>query len=141
MTKAGYIDEAVVEKLLSSFGSKVKECVPTDSEIMTAAGRVLVLGLQTHLTDGDPSATTPEIQAKLEMFGDSLRKLIEAAINETQPAAQASAVTLDELDCEPISEDEKQFIKELLRQCPSASLWRVDGKLKFRGIRLKKPGE
>jgi hypothetical protein len=74
----GYIDEAVIEKLLSSFGAVMNECLPTGSEIMTAAARIVILGLHVHLTNGDPSATTPEIQARLEKFADQLRDLIEA---------------------------------------------------------------
>jgi hypothetical protein len=79
IVRAGYVDEAVVEKLMESFGSKMNECLPAGHEIMTAAYRILIVGLHAHLTDGDPSATTPEIQARVEKFGDRLRELIQAA--------------------------------------------------------------
>jgi hypothetical protein len=84
LVRPGYIDEAIVEKLMSSVNAVVHECLPTGSELMTAAGRLLILGLHAHLTNGDPSATTPEIQAQLKMVANSLRDLIQAAI-ETQP--------------------------------------------------------
>jgi hypothetical protein len=84
VVRAGYVDEAVIEKLMSSFGDKMNECLPTGSEIMTAAARLIVLGLHVHLTNGDASATTPEIQARLEMVSHSLRDLIQAAARETE---------------------------------------------------------
>ena len=56
----GYVDEAVIEKLQSSFGAVMNECLPTGTEIINAAARILTLGVHAHLTKGDPSATTPE---------------------------------------------------------------------------------
>jgi hypothetical protein len=54
----GYVDEAIIEKLQDSFGAVMNECLPTGSEIMTAAVRIVILGLHIHLTNGDPSATS-----------------------------------------------------------------------------------
>ena len=51
--------------------------------------------------------------------------------------AELQPVTAQELEQEPMPEDEKKFIKEILRRVPSASLWRKDGKLMLRGISLK----
>ena len=82
----GYVDEAVVEKLIGSIGAVVNECHPTGSEIMTAAVRLVILGLHVRATNGDPSATTPEIQARLERFGEQVNELAQSAF--------------DELDCE-----------------------------------------
>ena len=79
----GHVDEAVIEKLMSSFGAAMNECLPTGSEIYTAAVRLIILGLHVHLTNGDPSATTPEIQARLETFGDKMRDLIQAVEQES----------------------------------------------------------
>jgi hypothetical protein len=78
IVREGYVDEAVIEKLMSSFGTMMNECLPTGSEIMTAAVRIIILGLHMRLTNGDPSATTPEMQARLEKFGDAMRDLIQA---------------------------------------------------------------
>jgi hypothetical protein len=91
LVRPGYIDETVVEKLMSGFASKMEECLPTGIEIMTAAMRELMLGLHVDLTNGDPSATTPEIQAKLNMVRDALCKLIQAAVEETSMAADELA--------------------------------------------------
>jgi hypothetical protein len=74
----GYVDEAVIEKLMSSFGAVMDECLPTPSEIMTVAVRIIILGQHVRLTHGDPSATTPEIQARLEKLGDQVRDLLHA---------------------------------------------------------------
>ena len=52
----GYVDEAVIEKLMGSFGRVVNECQPTGSEVMTAAVRLVILGLHIRATNGDPSA-------------------------------------------------------------------------------------
>ena len=78
----GYVDEAVIEKLISSFGAVMNECLPTGSEIMTAAVRLVILSLHIRATNGDPSATTPEIQARLEKFGEQVNDLAQAAFNE-----------------------------------------------------------
>jgi len=78
----GYVDEAVIEKLMGSFGRVVNECQPTGSEVMTAAVRLVILGLHIRATNGDPSATTPEIQARLEKFGEQVNDLAQAAFNE-----------------------------------------------------------
>ena len=80
----GYADEAVIEKLMGSFGAVVNECLPTGSEIMTAAVRIVILGLHIRLTDGDPSATTPEIQARLEKFGEQINELAQSAFNNLE---------------------------------------------------------
>ena len=56
----GYVDEAIIEKLESSFRLVCNECLPTGTEIINAAARILTLGVHAHLTKGDPSATTPE---------------------------------------------------------------------------------
>ena len=80
----GYADEAVIEKLMASFGAVVNECLPTGSEIMTAAVRIVILGLHIRLTDGDPSATTPEIQARLEKFGEQINELAQSAFNNPE---------------------------------------------------------
>ena len=80
----GYADEAVIEKLMASFGAVVNECLPTGSEIMTAAVRIVILGLHIRLTDGDPSATTPEIQARLEKFGEQINELAQSAFNNLE---------------------------------------------------------
>jgi hypothetical protein len=77
--RAGHIDEAVIEKLVASFDTVMDECLPTGSEIMTAAARLIILGQHVRLTNGNPSATTPEIQARLEKLGDGIRDLIEAS--------------------------------------------------------------
>jgi hypothetical protein len=90
IVRAGYVDEAVIEKLMSSFGSKMNECLPTGSEIMTAAACILILGLHVALTDGDPSTTTPEIQARLKKFEDGISKLIQAAEAGFECAESAS---------------------------------------------------
>jgi hypothetical protein len=82
----GYVDEAVVEKLQNGFGAAIDdECLPTGGEVMTAAARIMMLGLHVRLTRGDVSATTPAIQARLEAFGQQLRDLIEAAFREDDP--------------------------------------------------------
>ena len=80
----GYADEAVIEKLMGSFGAVMNECLPTGSEIMTAAVRIVILGLHIRLTDGDPSATTPEIEARLEKFGRQLNDLAQSAFNNPE---------------------------------------------------------
>ena len=80
----GYADEAVIEKLMGSFGAVMNECLPTGSEIMTAAVRIVILGLHIRLTDGDPSATTPEIEARLEKFGRQLNDLAQSAFNNLE---------------------------------------------------------
>ena len=56
----GNVDEAIIEKLMASFGAVVNECLPTGSEVMTAAVRLVILGLHIRATNGDPSATTPK---------------------------------------------------------------------------------
>ena len=56
----GYVDEAIIEKLMGSIGAVVNECHPTGSEVMTAAVRLVILGLHIRATNGDPSATTPK---------------------------------------------------------------------------------
>ena len=78
----GYVDEAVIEKLMGSFGAVMNECLPTGSEVMTAAVRLVILGLHIRATNGDPSATTPEIQARLEKFGQQINELAQSAFNE-----------------------------------------------------------
>jgi hypothetical protein len=80
----GYVDEAVIEKLMASFGAVANECLPTGSEVMTAAVRIVMLGLHIRLTDGDPSATTPEIEARLEKFGQQLNDLAQSAFNNPE---------------------------------------------------------
>ena len=80
----GYADEAVIEKLMGSFGAVMNECLPTGSEIMTAAVRIVILGLHIRLTDGDPSATTPEIQARLGKFGEQINELAQSAFNNLE---------------------------------------------------------
>ena len=80
----GYADEAVIEKLMGSFGAVANECLPTGSEVMTAAVRIVMLGLHIRLTDGDPSATTPEIQARLEKFGEQINELAQSAFNNLE---------------------------------------------------------
>jgi len=77
--RAGYVDEAVIEKLVASFTTVMNECLPTGSEIATAALRLLILGHHVHLTNGNPSATTPEIQAQLEKLGNGICGLIQAS--------------------------------------------------------------
>src|SRR5262249_17720564 len=72
----GYVDEAIIEKLESSFRLVCNECLPTGTEIINAAGRILTLGLHAHLTYGNPSATTPEIEARLHKFAKQLQDLI-----------------------------------------------------------------
>jgi hypothetical protein len=74
----GYVDEAVIEKLQSSFGAVMNECLPTGTEIINAAARIL-LGVHVDLTNGDPSATTPEIEARLHKFSKQLQDLIKGA--------------------------------------------------------------
>jgi hypothetical protein len=69
----GYADEAVIEKLQSSFGLVCNECLPTGTEIINAAARILTLGVDAHLTNGNPSATTPEIEARLHKFTHNCR--------------------------------------------------------------------
>lgn len=81
---AGHVDEAVIEKLMASFDSVMDECLPTGSEIMTAAARLIVLGQHVRLTNGNPSATTPDIQARLEKLGDGIRNLIQASEQDLQ---------------------------------------------------------
>jgi hypothetical protein len=78
----GYVDEAVVEKLMMSISAVVNECLPTGSEIMTAAMRLVILGLHIRATHGDPSASTPEIQARLEKFGEQVNELAQSAFDE-----------------------------------------------------------
>jgi hypothetical protein len=80
----GYVDEAVIEKLMRSIGAVVNECHPTGSEIMTAAVRLVILGLHIRATNGDPSATTPEIQARLEKFGEQVNELAQNAFNNPE---------------------------------------------------------
>ena len=80
----GYVDEAVIEKLMGSFGAVANECLPTGSEVMTAAVRIVMLGLHIRLTDGDPSATTPEIQARLGKFGEQINELAQSAFNNPE---------------------------------------------------------
>ena len=75
--REGYVDEAVVEKLVSGLGGVINECLPTGTEIINAAKRILMLGVHVHLTNRDPSATTPEIRARLERFAKQLHDLIE----------------------------------------------------------------
>jgi hypothetical protein len=77
----GYVDEAIIEKLMGSIGAVVNECHPTGSEVMTAAVRLVILGLHIRATNGDPSATTPEIQARLEKFGEQVNDLAQSAFN------------------------------------------------------------
>ena len=77
----GYVDEAIIEKLMGSIGAVVNECHPTGSEVMTAAVRLVILGLHIRATNGDPSATTPEIQARLERFGEQVNELAQSAFN------------------------------------------------------------
>jgi hypothetical protein len=77
----GYVDEAIIAKLMGSIGAVVNECQPTGSEIMTAAVRLVILGLHIRATNGDPSATTPEIQARLERFGEQVNELAQSAFN------------------------------------------------------------
>jgi hypothetical protein len=81
IVREGYVDEAIIEKLMMSIGAVVNECQPTGSEIMTAAVRLVILGLHIRATNGDPSATTPEIQARLEKFGKQINELAQAAFN------------------------------------------------------------
>jgi hypothetical protein len=76
----GYADEAIIEKLEMSFGLVMNECLPTGIEIINAAARILTLCLHAHLTHGNPSATTPEIEARL--FTKQLRALLDAALNQ-----------------------------------------------------------
>jgi predicted glycoside hydrolase/deacetylase ChbG (UPF0249 family) len=77
----GYVDEAIVEKLMQSFGHGVfNECLPTGLEIINAAGRLLTIGLHGRLTNGDPSATTPEIEAQMRKFTKQLHALLEATV-------------------------------------------------------------
>jgi len=78
----GYVDEAIIEKLESSFRLVCNECLPTGTEIINAAGRILTLGLHAHLTYGNPSATTPEIEARLHKFAKQLQDLIESAFTQ-----------------------------------------------------------
>jgi hypothetical protein len=78
----GYVDEAIIEKLMASFGAVANECLPTGSEVMTAAVRLVILGLHIRATNGDPSATTPEIQARLEKFGEQVNELAQSAFDE-----------------------------------------------------------
>ena len=59
----GYVDEAVIEKLMSSFDAVVGECLPTATEIVNAGIRIIGLGLHVRFTNGNSAATTPEIQA------------------------------------------------------------------------------
>ena len=80
----GYVDEAVIEKLMGSFGAVANECLPTGSEVMTAAVRIVMLGLHIRLTDGDPSATTPKIQARLGKFGEQINELAQSAFNNPE---------------------------------------------------------
>ena len=80
----GYVDEAVIKKLMASFGTVMNECLPTGSAVMTAAVRIVMLGLHIRLTDGDPSATTPEIEARLEKFGRQLNDLAQSAFNNPE---------------------------------------------------------
>jgi hypothetical protein len=77
----GYVDEAVIEKLMKSFGSVMNECLPTGTEIITAAGRLLTLGLHVRLTNGNPSATTPEVEAKMRKFTKQLHELLDSAFS------------------------------------------------------------
>jgi hypothetical protein len=81
IVREGYVDEVIIEKLMASFGAVVNECMPTGSEVMTAAVRLVILGLHIRATNGDPSATTPEIQARLEKFGEQLNDLAQNAFN------------------------------------------------------------
>ena len=69
---------------MSSFDAVVNECQPTGSEVMTAAVRLVILGLHIRATNGDPSATTLEIQARLEKFGEQLNDLAQSAFNELE---------------------------------------------------------
>ena len=80
----GNVDEAIIEKLMASFGAVVNKCLPTGSEVMTAAVRLVILGLHIRATNGDPSATTPEIQARLEKFGEQLNELAQSAFNNPE---------------------------------------------------------
>ena len=84
----GYVDEAVIEKLMGSIGAVVNECQPTGSEIMTAAVRLVILGLHIRARNGDPSATTPEIQARLENFGEQVNDLAQGAFNDLEMRAR-----------------------------------------------------
>ena len=78
----GYVDEAVIKKLAASFGRACDECLPTGTEIINAAMRILTLGLHVRLTNGDPSATTPEIEARMHEFSKQLHDLLEVAFND-----------------------------------------------------------
>jgi len=69
---------------MGSFGAVAIECLPTGSEVMTAAVRIVMLGLHIRLTDGDPSATTPEIQARLGKFGEQINELAQSAFNNPE---------------------------------------------------------
>lgn len=78
----GYVGETIIEKLQSSFDLVCNECLPIGSEIMSAAARIVILSLHVHLTDGDPAATTPEIRARLDKFGEQLADLVQSALDE-----------------------------------------------------------
>ena len=103
----GYVDEAVIEKLMSSFGAVMNECLPTGSEIATAAVRILIMGLHVRLTDGDPSATTSEMQARLEKFG--------GAVGDLMHAVERGEVTADD-DLEARQQGAQVRILYLLRE-------------------------
>jgi len=68
----------VVEKLLDGFGGTFNECLPTGGEIINAAMRILTLAVHVRLTNGDVSATTPEIEARVQKFAKELHDFIEA---------------------------------------------------------------
>jgi len=87
----GYVDEAVIKKLMGSFGAVVHECLPTGSEVMTAAVRLVILGLHIRATNGDPSATTPEIQARLEKFGEQLNDLAQSVFNDCEASVRSKS--------------------------------------------------
>jgi ABC-type arginine transport system ATPase subunit len=61
------------------------ECLPTGSEITSAAARILMLGVHVHLTNANLSATTPEIEARLHKFAKQLQDLVQAAIAQDDP--------------------------------------------------------
>jgi hypothetical protein len=83
MVPEGHVDEAIVEKLVESFGLGVfNECMPTGLEIINAAMRILTLGVHARLTNGNPSATTPEIEARMHKFAKALHDVVEAADRE-----------------------------------------------------------
>jgi hypothetical protein len=48
---------------MSSFDAVVGECLPTATEIVNTGIRIIGLGLHVRFTNGNPAATTPEIQA------------------------------------------------------------------------------